>query len=152
MTDKENTKCSHAILWRGHNYGTVWKVLSQGIHMCNMKVLSRLVWKLCPRLKFFKSRSNWKVKVTRSKFLVPCERSYHKEYTCAILKSCSVCIIASSKNLAMLHALFQYCLARAYRILYKIVQLALSHWHGKSVVFIRVTDLHELVFSFFLKI
>ena len=41
-----------------------------------------------------------------------CERSYHKEYTCAISKSCSVYIIASSKTLAMLHALFQYCLAR----------------------------------------
>ena len=30
---------------QGHevkNYGTVWKVLSQGIHMCNMKALSLL--------------------------------------------------------------------------------------------------------------
>ena len=43
----------------------MWKVLSQGIHMCNMKALSLLVWKLWPRLKFFKSRSNFKVKVTR---------------------------------------------------------------------------------------
>ena len=32
-----------------------------------MKVLSFLVRKLWPRLKFFKSRSNFKVKVTRSK-------------------------------------------------------------------------------------
>ena len=33
---------------------------------------------------FFKSRSNFKVKVTRSKIMVPCERSCHKEYTYAI--------------------------------------------------------------------
>ena len=33
---------------------------------------------------FFKSRSNFKVKVTRSKFMIPSERSCHKEYTCAI--------------------------------------------------------------------
>ena len=62
------------------NNGTMWKVLSQGIHMCNMKALSLLVRKLWPRLKFFKSRSNFKVKVTRSKVMVPCERSCHKEY------------------------------------------------------------------------
>ena len=41
------------------------KVLSQGTHMCNMKALSLLVRKLWLRLKFFKSRSNFKVKVTR---------------------------------------------------------------------------------------
>ena len=34
--------------------------------MYNMKALSLLVRKLWPRLKFFKSRSNFKVKVTRS--------------------------------------------------------------------------------------
>ena len=33
---------------------------------------------------FFKSRSNFKVKVMRSKIMVPCEMSCHKEYTCAI--------------------------------------------------------------------
>ena len=32
-----------------------------------MKVLPLLIRKLCPRLKFFESRSNSKVKVTRSK-------------------------------------------------------------------------------------
>ena len=64
----------------------MWKVLSQGIYMCNMKALSLLVWKLWPRLKFFKSMSNFKVKVTMSKKMVPCERSGHKEYTCAIWK------------------------------------------------------------------
>ena len=47
------------------------KGLSQGIHMCNIKALSRLLRKLWPRLKFFKSRSNFKVKVTRSKIMVP---------------------------------------------------------------------------------
>ena len=40
--------------------------------MCNMKALTFLVRKLRPRLKFFKSKS--KVKVTRSKIFVPCER------------------------------------------------------------------------------
>ena len=46
----------------------------------NLKVMAKVkVW-----LKFFKSRSNFKVKVTRSNIMVPCERSCHKEYTCAI--------------------------------------------------------------------
>ena len=49
--------------------------------MCNMKALSLLVRKLWPMLKFFKSRSNFKVKVTTSKVMVPCERSCYKEYT-----------------------------------------------------------------------
>ena len=38
--------------------------------MCNMKALTLLVRKSWPRLKFFKSRSNFKVKVTRSKIMV----------------------------------------------------------------------------------
>ena len=45
---------------QGHevkNYGTMWKVLSQGINMCNMKALTLLVRKLWPMLKFFKRRS-----------------------------------------------------------------------------------------------
>ena len=46
------------------------KVLSQGIHICNMKALSLQVRKLCLSLKFFKSRSNFKVKVTMSKITV----------------------------------------------------------------------------------
>ena len=33
-------------------------------------------------LKFLKNRSKFKVKVTRSKIMVPCERSCHKEYIC----------------------------------------------------------------------
>ena len=49
--------------------------------MCNMKALSLLVGKLWPRLKFFKSKSNSKVKVTRSNIIVPSERYCHKEYT-----------------------------------------------------------------------
>ena len=36
---------------------------------------------LWSKLKFFKSRSNGKVAVTRSKTMVPFERSFHKEYT-----------------------------------------------------------------------
>ena len=73
---------------QGHdvkNYGTMWKVLSQGIHMCNIKALSFLVHlrKLWPRLKFFKSRSNFKA---RSYIMLPRERSCHKEYTFAIWK------------------------------------------------------------------
>ena len=72
---------------QGHkvkNYGTTRKVLSQGMHMCNTKALSLLVRKVWPRLKFFISRSIFKVKVTRSKIMVPCERSCHMECTCAI--------------------------------------------------------------------
>ena len=45
---------------QGHevkNYGTMWKVLSQGIHMCNIKTVSLMVRKLWPRLKSFKRRS-----------------------------------------------------------------------------------------------
>ena len=52
---------------QGHkvkNYGTLLKVLSQGTHKCNMKALSLRIWKLWPRLKFFKSKSNFKIKVT----------------------------------------------------------------------------------------
>ena len=70
----------------------MWKVLSQGIHMCNMRALSLLVRKLWPRLKFFKRRSNFKVKVTRSKILVWCERSCHKECICAIWKALSLIV------------------------------------------------------------
>ena len=70
----------------------MWKVLSQGIHMWNMKVLSLTVHKLWPRLKFLKSRSNFKVKVTRSKIMAWCERSCHKEYTCEVWKSLSLTV------------------------------------------------------------
>ena len=70
----------------------IWKVLSQEIHMWNMKALSLtlLVHKLWPRLNlnFLKSRSNFKVKVTMSKIMVWCKRSYHKKYTCEIWKPC----------------------------------------------------------------
>ena len=38
-------------------------------------------------LKFLKSTSNFKVKVRRTKILVPVERACHKEYTCVIRKS-----------------------------------------------------------------
>ena len=46
--------------------------------------LNLMVFKLWPMLKIFKSRSKFKVKVTRSIIMVPCERSCHKEYTCEI--------------------------------------------------------------------
>ena len=49
-----------------------------------MKSLPLLVKKLLPRLKFLKSRSNFKVKVTGSKILVSMERSCHKECTYVI--------------------------------------------------------------------
>ena len=40
--------------------------------------------KFMAKVKVFQNRSNFKVKVTRSKIIVPCERSCHKEYTRAI--------------------------------------------------------------------
>ena len=66
--------------------------------MCNMKALSFLVRKLWPRLKFFKSRSNFKVKFTKSKITVPCKRSCHKEYTHVQYESP---IISGKKDMAM---------------------------------------------------
>ena len=53
---------------QGHqvkNYDMMRKILSQGMHICNIKALAVLIWKLLPRLKFLKNRSNFKVKVTR---------------------------------------------------------------------------------------
>jgi hypothetical protein len=46
-----------------------------------MKALSLAIEKIWPMLKFLKSGSNFKVKVPRSKILVPTERSCHKEHT-----------------------------------------------------------------------
>ena len=40
--------------------------------------------KVMAKVKIFKSRSNFKVKVTRSKLMVPYERSCQKKYTFAI--------------------------------------------------------------------
>ena len=60
------------------------QMLDRAMHMCNMKALSLLVSKLWPRLKFSISRSNFKVKVTKSKITVPHERSCPKQCTCAI--------------------------------------------------------------------
>ena len=42
--------------------------------------------KVMAKVKVFQSRSNFKVKVTRSKIMVPCERSCHKKYTYEIWK------------------------------------------------------------------
>ena len=58
------------------------KVLPQEIHMCNMKALCHLVQKLWQRLSFYSKL--FKDKVTRSKCLVPTEKSCHKEYKCEI--------------------------------------------------------------------
>jgi hypothetical protein len=44
----------------------------------HMKYKSPIIW---PKLKFLKSESDLKVKVTRSNILVPVERSCHKEHT-----------------------------------------------------------------------
>ena len=37
-------------------------------------------------VKVFKNRSNFKVIATMSELMVPCERSCHKQYACAIWK------------------------------------------------------------------
>ena len=59
--------------------------MSQRMYTCNMKALPPLVNReLWARLKFFENRSNFKVKVIRSKSLVPMEKSCHKECTCNI--------------------------------------------------------------------
>ena len=79
---------------QGHEvkkYGPMWKVSSQGIHMSNMTALSLLIRKLWARLKFSKSGSNFKAKVTRSRIRVPCERPFHEEYTRTIWKSYHFC-------------------------------------------------------------
>ena len=59
--------------------------------MCNMIALSLLVRKLWPRLMFLKSRSNFKVKVVRSKIKVPYEglatRNTHVQYE-SFISSC----------------------------------------------------------------
>jgi hypothetical protein len=46
-----------------------------------MKAISLAIQKIWPMLKFLKSGSNFNVKVTRSKNLVPIESSCHKEHT-----------------------------------------------------------------------
>ena len=43
--------------------------------------------KVMANVKFLKSRSNFKVKVRRSKIMVPVENACHKELTCVIWKS-----------------------------------------------------------------
>ena len=62
---------------------------SQGILIWNIKDLALNVQKLLVhvRLKFSKNGSYSKVKVTVSKIMVPTERSYHKEYSCAYIKA-----------------------------------------------------------------
>ena len=62
------------------------KILSQEMLRCNMKALTLTVQKLLARLKFSKNGSNSRVKVTRSKIMVPTERSSQKEYSFEISK------------------------------------------------------------------
>jgi hypothetical protein len=45
-----------------------------------MKALSLTIQKIWAVIKFYKCRSNFKVKVRRSKIMVPIERSCHKEH------------------------------------------------------------------------
>ena len=54
-----------------------------------MKALSLLFQKLWPRLSFFKSRSKFKVKVTKSKILVSTERSMSQGIHLCNIKSLS---------------------------------------------------------------
>jgi hypothetical protein len=67
---------------QGHkvkNYGTIRKVLIIGnTHMKSLSLTIQNVW---PMIKFLKRGSNFKVKVTRSKILVPRESSCHKKHT-----------------------------------------------------------------------
>ena len=70
---------------RGHNNSSPdippgklkMKVLPQGRHICNMKALSLVVWKLRPSLKFIKSRS---LRATSMWTLGLWHK--HKEYVC----------------------------------------------------------------------
>jgi hypothetical protein len=62
-------------------YGSNIKVLSQVNSIWNTKALSLTIQKIWPKWKFLKSGSNFKVKVTRSKIMVPLESSCHKEHT-----------------------------------------------------------------------
>ena len=71
---------------QGQNFGTDGKVLSQGIHMWNMKALSLTVQKLWSRLKFSKLKVKGHGQGHKVKHLVLMERSCHKEYTCEIWK------------------------------------------------------------------
>ena len=68
---------------QGHkvqNVGTSSKVLPEEIYMSNMKALLLMDQKLWPRLKFLKSWSKIKVKVTSSKILVPVESICLRKY------------------------------------------------------------------------
>ena len=62
--------------------------------MCNMKALSLVVRKLWPRLQFFNSRSNFNVKVTRSKIMVHVKglvtRNTHVQFESPISSGCKV--------------------------------------------------------------
>ena len=81
-------------------------VLSQAIHMCNMKALSLLVINVWPGLEFFKSRSNYKVKVMRSKVMVPCESFFSQEIHMCNMKALSLPVIKLWPRLKILFTHF----------------------------------------------
>jgi hypothetical protein len=62
-----------------------------------MKALLLAIQKIWPMLKFLKSGLKFKVKVTRSKYLVPIDRSCHKEHTYQKYESLITC---HSKDMA----------------------------------------------------
>ena len=68
----------------GQNFWHQWKgLVTRNVHMKYESPTSSGS-EAMTQVKVFKSRSNSKVKVTRSKILVPIKRSCHKEYTCEI--------------------------------------------------------------------
>ena len=65
---------------QGHKikcFGTIEKASSQCISISSIKALVLMIQKIQPRLKFFKTRSKFKIKITRSKVLKLKERSLH---------------------------------------------------------------------------
>ena len=70
--------------WDKGSSQSVWFVKTFHIEICHWQNTTET--SKARRLKFFKSRSNFKVKVTSAKILVPMERSCHKECTYVIWK------------------------------------------------------------------
>ena len=69
---------------QGQKFWYQWKgLVTRNVHMKYESPTSS-GFEAMAKVKVFKSRSNFKVKVTRSKILVPMERSCHKECTCKI--------------------------------------------------------------------
>jgi hypothetical protein len=75
------------------------KRVSSCSYISSIKALTYLVQKIYSRLKFFKTRSKFKIKVTRSKVLVPKERSL---YNASMSQVCKTNMIPSIKALTHL--------------------------------------------------